>query len=74
MEEEEEEEEVEEEEEECFHQQIALKFKEDLMKCFFTSLDLCGNVNWTLVDQNYLALGKDGEDQLGRSCEERNVT
>ena len=44
------------------------------MKCFFTSLDLCGNVNWTLVDQNYLALGKDGEDQLGRSCEERNVT
>jgi len=38
--------------------------RKKLMKCYFSSMDLCGNVNWTLVDQNYVTLEKGGEDQL----------
>jgi hypothetical protein len=44
------------------------------MKCYFSSMDVYGNVNWTLVDRIYVVLEKDGEDQLDRSCEERNIT
>jgi len=25
------------------------------MKCYFSNIDSCGNVQWTTVDQNYLA-------------------
>jgi hypothetical protein len=44
------------EEEDSFHQQIGLKFKDQLLKCYILSTASCGAETWTLwkVYQKYL--------------------
>jgi len=42
-------------EEDCFHQQIGLKLRKKLVKCYVWSITLCGAETWTLraLDQKH---------------------
>ena len=60
-----------------FTSKLDLNLRKKLVKCFIWSMVLYGAETWTLraADQKYLesflnvVLEKDGQDQLGRSCE-----
>ena len=74
--------------EQSFHQQIGIKFKEEIIKWYIWSTALCGAENWTFmkVDQKYLESfemwcwrGVDGgtvrviNEEMLHSQEERNI-